>query len=98
MGDIILDKSRDALSKAAKSIPGGVDSPVRAFGAVGGNPPFIESGKGSKITDIDGNTYVDYVCSWGPLILGHADDHVIKNISAAVSKGTSFGGSYCSRN
>lgn len=86
-----LDKSKEAFLQASKSIPGGVDSPVRAFGAVGGNPPFIESGKGSKITDIDGNTYVDYVCSWGPLILGHADDYVVKKITEAVGKGTSFG-------
>lgn len=91
MGNLTLDKSKEAFLKAGESIPGGVDSPVRAFGAVGGNPPFIESGSGSKITDIDGNTYVDYVCSWGPLILGHADSYVISAISNVMGKGTSFG-------
>ncbi len=91
MNNFVLNKSKEAFLQAEKSIPGGVDSPVRAFGAVGGNPVFIESGKGSKITDIDGNTYVDYVCSWGPLILGHADDYVLKSISSVMDKGTSFG-------
>lgn len=91
MSGIVLDRSKDAFAKAANSIPGGVDSPVRAFGAVGGSPVFIDSGFGSKIVDIDGNTYTDYVCSWGPLILGHANKDVVAGISGAVKKGTSFG-------
>ena len=91
MSNLKTDKSQEAFKAASKNIPGGVDSPVRAFGAVGGSPLFIDSGKGSKIIDIDGNSFVDYVCSWGPLILGHADDYVIDRIAAAVKKGTSFG-------
>src|SRR5690625_4733523 len=72
-------------------MPGGVNSPVRAFKSVGMNPIFMEEGKGSKITDIDGNEYIDYVLSWGPLILGHADDRVVSKLQEAVVKGTSFG-------
>lgn len=91
MAVISFEKSKEAFSRAVKSIPGGVDSPVRAFGAVGGTPVFIDRGKGSKIVDIDGNSYVDYVCSWGPLILGHANDYIIKSINDVLGKGTSFG-------
>src|SRR5690625_3496366 len=72
-------------------MPGGVNSPVRAFKSVGMSPIFMESGKGAIITDIDGNEYIDYVLSWGPLILGHADDQVVENLKKAVEKGTSFG-------
>ena len=72
-------------------LPGGVDSPVRAFGAVGGTPPFIVSGSGPYITDADGNEYVDLVCSWGPMILGHAHPEVTAALLAAASRGTSFG-------
>ncbi len=77
--------------EAQRYLPGGVDSPVRAYKAVGGVPPFIREGKGSKIHDADGNEYIDYVCSWGPLILGHAHPQVIKAIKLAAEKGTSFG-------
>ncbi len=91
MSDLSLKRSKEAFDQACKSIPGGVDSPVRAYGAVGGNPPFIERGSGQKIFDIDGNSYIDYVCSWGPLILGHADDYVINGIKSVLQKGTSFG-------
>ena len=91
MKKIVFDKSKEAFVKANISIPGGVDSPVRAFGSVGGSPVFIGRGSGSKIFDIDGNSYIDYVCSWGPLILGHADDHVINSIGNVLKKGTSFG-------
>ena len=84
-------KSRRAHQRALRSLPGGVNSPVRAFGNVGGNPPFIASGKGAKITDIDGNTYIDYVGSWGPLILGHAHPKVVKAIEKAAKSGASFG-------
>ncbi len=91
MSDLKTDKSQEAFNNASKNIPGGVDSPVRAFGAVGGTPLFIDKGKGAKIVDIDGNSFVDYVCSWGPLILGHADDYVVDRIIATLKKGTSFG-------
>jgi glutamate-1-semialdehyde 2,1-aminomutase len=77
--------------EAQKYLPGGVDSPVRAFKAVGGNPLFIVSGKGSKIQDVDGNKYIDYVCSWGPLILGHAHRQIVESLLKAVRRGTSFG-------
>ncbi len=84
-------KSVEAFKEALKYIPGGVNSPVRAFGPVGGHPVFIQSGSGCRIRDIDGNEYIDYVCSWGPLILGHADPQVTEEVKAAVEKGTSFG-------
>ena len=85
-------KNSQRLFKLASSyLPGGVDSPVRAFGAVGSTPRFIVKGKGSKVRDADGNSYIDYVCSWGPLILGHADRRIVKAIRDAAGKGTSFG-------
>ncbi len=77
--------------EAQKYIPGGVNSPVRAFKAVGGEPLFIERGKGSKIYDVDGSEYLDYVLSWGPLILGHTHPEVIKEVIGVLEKGTSFG-------
>jgi len=83
--------SRAAFEKALKVIPGGVDSPVRAFNAVGGYPPFISHGKGGHIYDIDGNKYIDYVQSWGPLIFGHADKDIQKAVIKAVKNGLSFG-------
>lgn len=86
-----LSQSRSAFESAKSVIPGGVNSPVRAFRSVGGSPVFIDHGVGSTITDIDGNTYVDYVLSWGPLILGHAHPEVIMRTTAAMKKGTSFG-------
>jgi glutamate-1-semialdehyde 2,1-aminomutase len=75
-------------------MPGGVNSPVRAFGAVGGTPPFIISGRGSAISDADGNTYCDYVGSWGPLILGHAHPRVVDAVATAAARGLSFGASH----
>ncbi len=72
-------------------IPGGVNSPVRAFKAVGGTPPFMASGRGAHLTDVDGNTYVDLVCSWGPLILGHAHPAVVEALAEAAARGTSYG-------
>ncbi len=82
----------EALFKRAKTLfPGGVNSPVRAFRAVGGNPLFIERGEGAYIFDVDGNRYVDYVLSWGPLIAGHAHPKVVTAISQAASRGTSYG-------
>jgi glutamate-1-semialdehyde 2,1-aminomutase len=85
------EKSTHLFKKASKYLPGGVDSPVRAFKAVGGLPRFIEKGKGSLIYDVDGNKYIDYVCSWGPLILGHSNREVSRALIQAVKNGTSFG-------
>lgn len=87
----VVDKSKEAFKEALKSIPGSVNSPVRAFGAVGGDPLFIESGHGCYLNDIDGNRYVDYVLSWGPLILGHLEKSVVKSLKRILKKGTSFG-------
>lgn len=84
-------KSAELFEKAKNYFPGGVNSPVRAFRSVGGNPLFIERGKGSHIWDADGNEYIDYCCSWGPLILGHADDTVLNAVDKTMRKGTSFG-------
>lgn len=84
-------KSADAFAQACKYLPGGVDSPVRAFGGVDMGPVFIDSAKGSKVYDIDGNEYIDYVCSWGPMILGHTPQPVLEAILAAAKKGSSFG-------
>ena len=85
------EKSQKAFEQARKVIPGGVNSPVRAFKSVGINPVIIDSAKGSTIKDIDGNEYIDFVASWGPLILGHANDTILKAINEAAQKGTSFG-------
>ncbi len=84
-------KSIEIFERAKKVLPGGVSSPVRAFGAVGGNPPVIESAQGARIRDVDGNEYLDFVGSWGPLILGHAHPLVTAAIIEAVQKGTTFG-------
>ncbi len=83
--------SKEEFVKANKSIPGGVNSPVRAFKSVKTDPIFIEKAKGAKITDIDGNEYIDFVASWGPLILGHANDNIVSAINEAAAKGTSYG-------
>ena len=84
-------KSEQLFETALDLIPGGVNSPVRAFRGVGGTPLFIKSAKGAKITDVDGNSYIDYVGSWGPMILGHADDEVIAALQEVAANGTSFG-------
>jgi len=86
-----FSRSEQHFGEAQRYLPGGVDSPVRAFKAVGGTPLFIKRGKGSKLYDEDGNEFVDYVCSWGPLILGHAHPRVIRAIKKAVEHGSSFG-------
>lgn len=85
------EKSEALFEKAKKYFPGGVNSPVRAFRSVGGTPLFIERGKGSHIWDADGNEFIDYCGSWGPLILGHANNKVIDAIKRTVEKGSSFG-------
>ena len=86
-----FDKSRLALSAAKAVIPGGVNSPVRAFGGVGGDPVFIDRAKGSYLYDVDGNRYIDYVGSWGPAILGHAHPEVLEALSATMQRGLTFG-------
>jgi glutamate-1-semialdehyde 2,1-aminomutase len=86
-----FDKSVAAFKEAKEYMPGGVNSPVRAFKSVNMDPVFMERGKGSKIYDIDGNEYIDYVLSWGPLILGHADDKVVQALKDTAELGTSFG-------
>src|SRR5271163_1934923 len=88
-----VEQSRRLQQRAESMIPGGVNSPVRAFGSVGGDPPFIVRGKGSHIWDADENEFIDYVGSWGPLILGHADAGVLDAILGAACNGTSFGAS-----
>ena len=84
-------RSENLFSQAQTHIPGGVNSPVRSFRSVSGLPRFIARGKGSHVWDVDGNEYVDYLCSWGPLILGHAHPEVIEAVKAAADGGTSFG-------
>jgi glutamate-1-semialdehyde 2,1-aminomutase len=86
-----VSESRREFRRAKKVIPGGVNSPVRAFGSVGGVPRFIERGKGCRVWDVDGAEYIDYVGSWGPLILGHAHPAVLKAIREVMTRGTSFG-------
>ena len=85
------EKSRKAMEAARRWIPGGVNSPVRAFRAVGGDPLFIESASGARIRDVDGNEYIDYVGSWGPMIVGHAHPRILEAVGEAAKKGTSFG-------
>lgn len=84
-------KAKAIHQRMRRFIPGGVNSPVRAFGSIGITPVIVREGKGSKITDVDGRSYIDYCGSWGPLILGHANDEVLNCVRAAVDKGTTFG-------
>ncbi|MGZ5359577.1 MAG: aminotransferase class III-fold pyridoxal phosphate-dependent enzyme, partial [Solirubrobacterales bacterium] len=84
-------RSHELYGRATGVIPGGVNSPVRAMGSVGREPLFIRSGVGAEIEDVDGNWYIDYVCSWGPLILGHAHSRVVEAVTRAARRGTSFG-------
>ncbi len=86
-----LNKSLAAFNEAKRFMPGGVNSPVRSFSSVDSNPPFISHGKGSHIFDIDGNEYIDFVGSWGPLILGHAHPRIVDALKSAVERGTSYG-------
>ena len=85
------ENSLRAFQRARQLIPGGVNSPARAFGAVGGSPLFIKRAEAQYLFDIDGNRYIDYIGSWGPMILGHAHPQVIDAICQAASRGTSFG-------
>lgn len=86
-----LDKSKQAFNEAKVYMPGGVNSPVRSYRSVGSEPPFISSASGDRIYDIDGNEYIDYVLSWGPMILGHAKSEVVAALQEAVLRGTSYG-------
>ena len=86
-----LSRSEKLFEQAQKYIPGGVNSPVRSFRAVQGTPPFIARGRGCRIWDVDGNAYIDYVCSWGPLVLGHAPPVLVAALQKAAENGTSFG-------
>ena len=85
------NKNKDLFNEAKKSIAGGVNSPVRSFKSVGGNPLFIKKAKGSKIKDENGKSYIDYIGSWGPMILGHCNKSVIKAIKNQLKNGLSFG-------
>ena len=85
------EQSRIEFSRAKKLMPGGVNSAARAFGAVGGDPVVFSQGDGAYLTDIDGNRYIDYIGSWGPMILGHQFPPVKEAVHAAVERGTSFG-------
>ena len=86
-----MDKSKELFEEALQYIPGGVNSPVRAYKAVGGNPVFIDKAAGDKIYDVEGNEYIDYVMSWGALILGHAYPSIKEALALALDKGTSYG-------
>jgi glutamate-1-semialdehyde 2,1-aminomutase len=86
-----ISKSKQLFQEAQKTIPGGVNSPVRAFRGVGGQPIFIDRAEGPYVVDVDGNCYIDYVLSWGPLILGHANPRVVSAIQKAAARGTSYG-------
>jgi len=87
----VRDRSKELFSVASDVIPGGVNSPVRAFGSVRMKPVYIRGGRGSRLFDVDGNEYIDYVCSWGPLILGHADPRILQVLHETSQSGTSFG-------
>ena len=88
---MIYKRSSELFKVAKNYIPGGVNSPVRAFKSVGGTPVFASKAKGAYLYDEDGNKFIDYISSWGPMILGHAHENVIKAISKTAQKGTSFG-------
>jgi glutamate-1-semialdehyde 2,1-aminomutase len=88
---MVQTRSQELFAEALRYIPGGVNSPVRAFRAVGGTPFFAQKAYGSRVEDVDGNSYIDYVCTWGPSILGHAHPEVIAAVKAAADRGTSFG-------
>src|SRR6202022_620484 len=84
-------KSEELFRRAQEIIPRGVNSPVRAFRSVGGTPPFIARGQGAHLFDVDGNEYIDYVGSWGPLLLGHRHPAIVAALQEAIQSGTSFG-------
>ncbi|MDQ3864865.1 MAG: aminotransferase class III-fold pyridoxal phosphate-dependent enzyme, partial [Actinomycetota bacterium] len=88
---LAMDRSARLMERAVGLMPGGVNSPVRAFRSVGGDPLFMERGEGARIFDVDGNSYIDFVMSYGPLVLGHSYPEVIEAIETAARKGTTFG-------
>jgi len=88
---VIAPRSKALFEEAKRLLPGGVNSPVRAFRAVGGDPPVIERASGCRLYDVDGNAYIDYVGSWGPMIVGHAHPAVVKAIQEAAGLGVSYG-------
>ena len=90
-----MTKSEHIFQEACQVMPGGVNSPVRAYRAVGLTPRFIDHAKGAYIYDIDGNSYIDYVGSWGPMILGHAREEVVEAVCEAARRGTSYGAPTC---
>ncbi len=83
--------NREWMERACETIPGGVNSPVRAYASVGGTPRFIRQASGCQVTDVDGRSYVDLVCSWGPALLGHAHPGVVAAVQEAAALGLSFG-------
>src|ERR1700678_1053930 len=87
----MYNRSKELFERAQQSIPGGVNSPVRAFKSVGGTPLFIERAQGAYLYDVDGNRYIDYIASWGPMILGHAWDPIVKAIQEYATYSTSYG-------
>src|ERR1700760_345481 len=87
----MIERSKELFERAQRSIPGGVNSPVRAFKSVGGTPLFMKKAKGAYLYDVDGNQYIDYIASWGPMILGHAWSPVVKAIQEYAEYSTSFG-------
>src|SRR5271168_4405981 len=89
--DTQRSRSQEAFQRASRRIPGGVNSPARAFGGVGGAPIFIARGEGPYLVDVDGNRYLDYCGSWGPLILGHCHPRVVKAVEEALHQGATFG-------
>ena len=88
---MLYQRSSALFQSAQKVIPGGVNSPVRAFKAVGGTPVFVEKAKGAYLYDVDGNRLIDYISSWGPMILGHAFEPVIQAVKESADRGTSYG-------
>src|SRR3954447_13595313 len=91
MPEFALPLSHEAFGRACRVIPGGVNSPARAFGAVGGEPPFMARGDGPYLYDVDGHQYIDYIGSWGPLILGHGHPSVRSSVASALERGSTFG-------
>src|SRR5579884_3464226 len=91
MASLTDSRSAELYRRAVTRLPGGVNSPVRAMRAIGRDPLFVERGEGAELIDVDGNRFVDYVCSWGPLIHGHAHPAIVEAIDAAAARGTSFG-------
>src|SRR4029078_2438840 len=91
MANLNTTKSDELFNRAQKTIPGGVNSPVRAFRAVGRGPLFIREARGAHVTDVDGNVFIDYVGSWGPMVLGHSHPVVMEAIREAAGRGTSYG-------